>query len=201
MKVVVEFVRSTILGGLLFLVPLVAVLFVLGEAFKIARTVLAPVAQLFPFHPIAGVTGATLVAVAGLVLVCFLAGLIARTVVGRAIAEPLERTVLRRVPGYAFVRTVTRGLAGLQGDKDVVVALAWIEESWVLSFVLERHTSGLHTVFVPSAPTPAAGAVYYLPADRLRMLDVPVAKAVASIMSLGMGSRELLEGISIERSA
>jgi uncharacterized membrane protein len=136
-----------------------------------------------------------------MILVCFVAGLIARTGWGRTAAEPLERTVLRRVPGYAFVRTVTRGLAGLQGEKDVAVALAWIEDAWVLSFVLERHTSGLHTVFVPSAPTPAAGSVYYLPADRLRMLEVPVTKAVTSIMSLGMGSRELLEGVSVERPA
>jgi uncharacterized membrane protein len=155
MKVVVEFVRSTVLGGVVFLIPLVVVLLLLREALELAGTVFAPVARLFPLHPILGVTGATVVAVVGLIVVCFVAGLIARTAAGRAAAEPLERTVLRRVPGYAFVRTFTRGLAGLQGEKDVTVALAWIEDAWVLSFVLERHTSGLHTVFVPSAPTPA----------------------------------------------
>jgi uncharacterized membrane protein len=74
------------------------------------------------------------------------------------------------------------------------VALAWIEESSVLAFVMERHGNGLNTVFVPSAPTPAAGAVYYLPDDRLKLLDVPVQSAMGCITRLGLGSRELLAG-------
>ena len=50
------------------------------------------------------------------------------------------------------------------------VALARIEDAWMLSFVVERHASGLLTVFVPSAPTPAAGSVYYLTEDRVQHL-------------------------------
>jgi uncharacterized membrane protein len=81
----------------------------------------------------------------------------------------------------------------LESGSEVSVALARIEDAWVLSFVIERHASGLFTVFVPSAPTPAAGSIYYLTEDRLRPLDVPVSAAVACIMRLGVGSRELLE--------
>jgi uncharacterized membrane protein len=73
------------------------------------------------------------------------------------------------------------------------VALARIEDAWVLSFVVERHPSGLFTVFVPSAPTPAAGSIYYLTAERLKLLDVPVSTAVGCIMRLGIGSHELLD--------
>jgi hypothetical protein len=73
------------------------------------------------------------------------------------------------------------------------VALARIEDAWVLSFVVERHPSGLFTVFVPSAPTPAAGSIYYLTAERLKLLDVSVSTAVGCIMRLGIGSHELLD--------
>ena len=51
---------------------------------------------------------------------------------------------------------------------------------------------GLYTVFVPSAPTPAAGSIYYLPEDRIKILNVPVSSAVACVTRLGLGSRELL---------
>jgi uncharacterized membrane protein len=46
------------------------------------------------------------------------------------------------------------------------------------------------TVFVPSAPTPAAGSIYDLTEDRLKLLDVPVSAALGCIMRLGVGSHE-----------
>jgi uncharacterized membrane protein len=67
----------------------------------------------------------------------------------------------------------------------------------VLAFVMERHGNGLSTVFVPSAPTPAAGAIYYLPDSRLRLLDVPVSAAIACITTLGVGSRQLLARVQL----
>src|SRR5262249_60930466 len=87
---------------------------------------------------------------------------------------------------------LTHVMVGLQSGADVRAGLAWIEESWVLAFVMERHDNGLYTVFVPSAPTPAAGAIYYLPEDRVKVLDVPVSSAVACVTRLGLGSRDLL---------
>ena len=46
------------------------------------------------------------------------------------------------------------------------------------------------TVFVPSAPTPAAGSIYDLTEDRLKPLGVPVSAALGCIMRLGVGSHE-----------
>jgi uncharacterized membrane protein len=63
-----------------------------------------------------------------------------------------------------------------------------------MAFIVEEHPSGLLTVFVPSAPTPNAGSIYYLTEQQVKRIDVPVAAAVKCIMQLGVGSRELLEG-------
>jgi uncharacterized membrane protein len=197
MKALTEFVKTTLVGGLLFLAPLVLVVLLLGQAVKMIETALGPVVHLLPVTSVAGVAGATIAAALGLVALCFLAGLFARTRMARVVSGPLERVVLRRVPGYTFVKSVTGTFAGLEGAGEVSVALARIEDAWVLSFVLERHASGLSTVFVPSAPTPVAGSVYYLTEDRLRPLDVSVAAAIACMTRLGIGSRELLERASV----
>jgi uncharacterized membrane protein len=193
-RAVTQFVKTTVVGGALFLVPLVVILVILQHAVRLALIPLKPVAGFFPAHPIMGVASTTLVAIVGVIVLCFVAGLVARTMVGRTLGDQLEQLILRRVPGYTFLKAIGRGFAGIEGEHGVSVALARIEDAWVLSFVLERHASGLYTVFVPSAPTPAAGSVYYLTEDRLRMLDVPVTEAMSCVMSLGMGSRELLEG-------
>jgi len=193
MKAMTEFVKTTLAGGLLFLVPVVLTVLLVAKALQLAGQVLAPVSRLIPAEAIAGVVVRDLLAVTAVVALCFAAGLLVRTAVGRALGDRLERTVLGRMPGFTLVKSITRGMVGLESGSEVSVALARIEDAWVLSFVIERHASGLFTVFVPSAPTPAAGSIYYLTEDRLRLLDVPVSAAMACIMRLGVGSRELLE--------
>ena len=85
------------------------------------------------------------------------------------------------------MKNIVQGLAGLESGSELSVALARIEDAWVLSFVVERHAGGLFTVFVPSAPTPAAVSIYYLTEDRVKLLDVPVSTAIGCIMRLGIG--------------
>jgi uncharacterized membrane protein len=189
------FLKTTLVGGLLFVVPLMLIVVVIREAIRTTSEAIKPVVvKLIPVEYFGGIAIADLVAITAVVLLCLVAGLVLRTRLGQNVGGHVERLVLRRVPGFTLVQGVTRGLAGLQSDSDTKVALSWIEDAWVLSFILEKHSSGLYTVFVPSAPTPAAGTVYYLPEGRLKLIDVPVWAAVACVMRLGVGSRELLEG-------
>jgi uncharacterized membrane protein len=142
---------------------------------------------------VVGIAMAQVVAVCALLFVCFMAGVAIRTRAGARLNAQLEQLILRRVPGFTFVKSIAHGLAGLESGSELSVALARIEDAWVLSFVVERHTSGLFTVFVPSVPTPAAGSIYYLTEERLKLLDVPVSTAMGCIMRLGIGSHELLD--------
>ena len=49
-------------------------------------------------------------------------------------------------------------------------------------------------VFMPSAPTPAAGSVAVVPRTRVRRLHVPAGVAIATVTRLGMGLQSLLQG-------
>jgi len=51
---------------------------------------------------------------------------------------------------------------------------------------------GRFTIFVPSVPTPFAGAVYVLGPERVHMIDVPFTQAIKTITQWGSGSRELV---------
>jgi uncharacterized membrane protein len=193
MKAIIGFIKATMVGGILFLVPLLAVVLLLREAVAFAARILRPIARLLPAEHFAGIAAAELLAVVAIIVLCFMVGLFAELRLGRMLGGALERAVLRRIPGFTFLKSMMRGAAGLEANSDLSVALARIEDAWVLSFVVERHASGLSTVFVPSAPTPAAGSIYYLTEDRLKRLDVSVSAAVACIMRLGVGSRDLLD--------
>ncbi len=194
MKGLVDFVKTTVIGGLLFLVPAVLIVLLIKQAVLLARKILVPIEKLLPIENIAGVAVEHLVAIVLILAVCFAAGLAARTSPGAKLNAWLERAILRRVPGFGLIKRVTHEMANIESKSDFSVALARIEDAWVLSFIVEKLDSGLLAVFVPSAPTPAVGSIYYLTEDRVKRLDVPVASAIQCIMRLGVGSKELLEG-------
>jgi uncharacterized membrane protein len=83
-------------------------------------------------------------------------------------------------------------MAGEAGENVWKPALVEIEDALVPAFIMERHDDGRFTVFVPSVPTPLAGAVYILSATRVHPLDIPFAQAVQSISKWGSGSKALV---------
>jgi uncharacterized membrane protein len=143
---------------------------------------------------VAGVTIATLAAAGVLLSVALLAGLAAQTSAGKKIKDWLEYTIVGRMPGYSLLKGLVGGSADLERGKQAKPVLAWIEESWVYAFVMEVHADGNRTVFVPGAPSPLSGAIYFLPEDRIRPLDASTASVMASIHRLGLGSADILEG-------
>jgi uncharacterized membrane protein len=62
----------------------------------------------------------------------------------------------------------------------------------VPGFIIEDFEDGRYAVFVPSVPTPLAGAVYILENSRVHPIDVPFTKALTVISRWGQGSKELL---------
>jgi uncharacterized membrane protein len=196
MKTILDFVKTTVVGGVLFLLPLVVAILLLREAVRLTARVLEPLAQALPIKSVVGFAVVNLLAILALLLVAFLAGLLARTQPGIRFVRFLERIVLRHIPGYTLYKSMTRSF-GIETNSDVAVALAFIDDSWLLSFVIERHASGLLTVFVPSAPTPMSGMVYFLPEDRVRRVDAPVGAALRCLMQLGVGSAKLLDGVRL----
>jgi uncharacterized membrane protein len=196
MKTFIAFFKATIVGGVLFLLPLVLVLFLIQKALSLAGAALDPITRHLPNQTVLGVALGNIVAVLVLLMLCFLAGLAMRTKLGARFNARLERLASRRVPGFALAKSLTQGLAGLESDSGVRVALMRMEDAWVFAFVVERITGGLFAVFVPGAPNPASGSIYFVTEDRIRLLDIPVSKATRFIMRFGNGSREIFEGRS-----
>jgi uncharacterized membrane protein len=128
-------------------------------------------------------------------IVCFLIGIGVRTRVG-GIRNCMDRTLFERLPGYGLFRSLTRRLAG-QGRENVwKPALVQIEEALVPAFIIEVLADGRFTVFVPSVPTPLAGAVYIVSRERVHPLDVSFTQAIGTISRWGSGSKDLVATIT-----
>jgi uncharacterized membrane protein len=73
--------------------------------------------------------------------------------------------------------------------------LAEIEDALVSAFIVEELDDGRLTVFVPSVPTPLAGAVYILSRERVLLVDIPYTEAIKSVSRWGSGSKDLVAAI------
>jgi uncharacterized membrane protein len=188
MKPLREFVVTSLVGGLLIILPIYLSVLLLLKAMKAVGGLVQPVAKLLPeWVPAEQVLSFLLV-----LAVCFLVGAVARTPAGRAARQRLEKSLFEKIPGYALFRGLTQQLAG-NGEEHVwQPALAEIEEALVPAFIIEEFEDGRFTVFVPSAPTPFTGSVYILTPDRVHPLHVPFTHAVKSLTRWGSGSKELV---------
>lgn len=196
MKQSMQFILRTIVAGVLFLGPVLVLIVVIGHAIKAIGRVLAPVASSLPIKPMFGLAAPEIAAAILLVLVGFLAGLIAQTAIARRVRKTVEQLILSKVPGYTLFKAVAEGTLG-ETAGTLKVALANIDDAWLMAFIVEQHADGLLTVFVPSAPTPTAGSIYFLKEEQVRRIDVPVSAAIKCIMQLGVGSQALLKQAAV----
>lgn len=191
MRGLAEFTKTTLIGGVLVVLPLWISVLLLVKAVAGVFALLSPVTAQLP----ASMHLRNIVALLIVVAACFVAGLVVRTGPGLRAKNVLDRYMLERIPGYTLLRGLTGRITGREEGTTFAVALVEIEEALVPAFVVEEHADGSYTVFVPSVPTPAAGSVYILERARVHLVDVPFTQAVSVISKWGAGSRDLVEAM------
>ncbi len=190
MKKALAFVAKSVLAGLLVIVPIYLAVLVLLKGMKTVGKLVQPFAQLLPdWFPAEQALSLLLV-----LIICFLIGVAVRTRLGRGIRERIEKGFFERIPGYALFRSLTQRMAGDTRQNETVwkPALAEIEDALVPAFIIEEFEDGRYTVFVPSIPTPFAGAVYILDRKRVHPLDVPFTEALKVASRWGSGAKDLV---------
>jgi len=188
MKATREFLVNTLVGGVLILLPVYLAVVLLLKGVKSLVGLLQPIVKMLPDW----LPNENLLALLVVLLLCFVLGALVRTPVGRRVRERVEETFFGNLPGYDTIRSLTRRLAGQGDENEWKPAFAEIEDALVPAFIVEEHADGRLTIFVPSIPTPFAGAVYILERSRVHSVDVPFAHAVRSISRWGSGSKDLM---------
>jgi uncharacterized membrane protein len=191
MKAIIEFLKTTLVGGLLVVLPIWLSMLLLAKTLGTLSVLFKPIMDKLPDeaqHPL-------LLSALVLLLGCFAVGLLVRTSPGGLVKRFIQTHLLDHIPGYGVIRGMTQQLAHRDEEGAFAPCLAEIEEALVPAFIVERHDDGRLTVFVPSAPTPIAGSVYILAPERVHPLDVSLVKVMSCISKWGSGSGELLSAM------
>ena len=90
MKAIAQFLRTTTIGGVFFLAPIVVLIVILTKAFDFAKKGLDAVLVHFPAALELSPGAATALSILIFALVCLLAGLVAHTVIAKRLVDALE---------------------------------------------------------------------------------------------------------------
>ncbi|MGY0782619.1 hypothetical protein ACW7BC_32550 [Azospirillum argentinense] len=191
MRTLAEFTKTTLIGGVLIILPIYIAVLLLAKAVKGLLEMLAPVAGTLP----AGVEFRQAATIILLIAVCFSVGLVVRTGPGLRAKNAVEQAVLERLPGYTFFRGLAKRLTGRSEEHKLEPALVEIEEALVPALIVEKLEDGSYTVLVPSAPTPMAGSIYILPPERVHAVDIPFTTAIGVFTKWGTGAGEFVRAM------
>jgi uncharacterized membrane protein len=191
MRALAEFTKTTLIGGVLIILPIYVAVLLLLKAVTGLLDLLNPVAGSLP----AGVEFKKVAAIILLIAICFVVGLVVRTRSGVRAKNAFEEAVLEKLPGYTFFRGLAKRLTGSSEEQKLQPALVEIEEALVPALIVEALEDGSYTVLVPSAPTPMAGSIYILPYDRVHPVDIPLTKAIGVFSKWGTGAGEFVRAM------
>ncbi len=185
---------TTLIGGVVFLLPLIVVLYVLGQGLALTAHALQPLLALLPDKSIGGVTLASVAALALLLLLCFCAGLLARAAVGQAFAERFEARLQTLYPRYSVIKAMSQGLHGALGKQVLKPVLVRFDDHELIAFDIERLDDGRVVLYLPGAPDAWSGSVLLVAAERVQPLHIDAAELAKALQGLGRGTAALLRG-------
>jgi uncharacterized membrane protein len=187
------FVRTTLVGGIVFLIPAVIAVTVLGKALRLIGKISAPIAKRLGVERVAGMAVADLIAIAVLLLICFLAGLLARADFARRGMRILEEKLLWKVPGYAFVKSLASGITESEEDDRLLpVVLCRFDDVSQIGFEMERLPDGRAVVFLPDAPVPWSGSVVVMEPERVELVGTSTVRTARALRRFGVGMAGVL---------
>ena len=193
MKKIFDFVKTMVIGGVLFFIPLIILIVILQKAFQIAAVLVMPIIKLLNVTHIFGIGVEIIVAIAIILFILYLGGLISKTSRAKKAVKKIEDALLSKVPGYDMIKNMGESFVGFEGNTSISTVLARIEDAWQYGFLIEEIEGEQYAVYVPGAPNPMSGSVYILEKARIKKTNIPLQAAMKSLRGLGVGSNELLK--------
>lgn len=189
----IRLIGTTLYGGLVFLFPVVITVLLVGKAIDLVRMLVEPLARVLPVQSMLGLRAPYILAVVLLLLICLLAGYVARMAVAGRFMRGFESTYLQRIPAYAYLKTRADSLVEAEAIQDMRPCLVRFDDHWQVAFEIERLADERVVIYLPGAPDPWSGSVHVFTTERVTPLPLSVRSAGELMLRLGRGTAATLE--------
>ncbi|MBK9332659.1 MAG: hypothetical protein IPM96_09745 [Ignavibacteria bacterium] len=182
--------KTAFIKGIFVIIPLMFIVFILQGTIGILKELLQPFSNLLPARSLFGFGHTDFTVLVFLLIITVIVGFIQGDRNRAGVIKRIESFI----PGFSVVKKILGADGNSDLNKKVVSCLATIDDAWLFAFILETGKEGMLTVFVPSAPTPTSGNIYFMTEQQVKRLDIEPKEVFKCITQLGIGADKLLEG-------
>lgn len=185
MKSLINFIKTTITGGVLFLLPITLLYIVIHKAYLLLGQIAQPLIERTP-DLILGFSGARIVVLLLLLVLCFVSGLLFRHTITKKWIKKLEDNFICYLPGYTLMKSIAADALKQEVETKMIPVLVNDGDAYMIGFLTEE-ANGLCTVFMPGAPRHEEGEIKIFPSEFVSKINMPINTAVKSIKNFGKG--------------
>ena len=190
-----RFLKTSLLGGVVVILPVAILVSVTVWIFDLIASWIQPITNIVIKDTQTNEFIAESFVIILILAACFFVGVLVRTRLGGFFYRQVETRVLRLAPGYSMIKETVLQLFGSRKDSpfsSVALAQIFCNSTLATCFITDTHEDGSYTVFVPTGPNPTSGLIYHLEGKYVHPVDIPVQDAMRTIISCGAGSEKLI---------
>lgn len=194
MSTFLKFLKTTFVGGLFILLPLLLLQLMLTEIFQLLVALATPIADLFLSKEwVEAVNAPIILTIVLILLASLILGLLAKSKPGQVCGRWLERNTVGRIPLYGVLKSLAAKLIEIgEGSGFKPVMLLSGEGQKEFAYLIEEHGDGFATIMLPWAPTPLSGSVKIVAMNQLEMLDASLGDVTKVLSHWGTGAHALI---------
>jgi uncharacterized membrane protein len=200
LKQLKKFFRTTLIGGLVVILPITIFVVLAKLIFDFIRTFVEPITRIIDFGTITNRLLIDLIALAIIIGFCFFVGLFVQTRTGKILINYLDSQLLDRLPFYSTIKETVQQFTGAKKIpfSRVVMVNVFNTGTKMLGFISDEHADKKYTIFVPTGPNPTNGFIFIVDEDQLEFTDIKPEEAMRTIIAVGTGASKLFEGKQIK---
>ena len=107
------------------------------------------------------------------------------------VIDALESSVLSKIPAYDYLKQESASALGVAEIAELPVVFVPMEGGWQLGVQTETLSDGLVSIFVPGAPDPHSGSVFFFSTDTVRPAGIKLAAGLNCLRRCGAGASAL----------
>ncbi len=177
-------IRSIMLGGIFFLLPLLAAIVLFGRGIKLLLPLAHQLVDSLGIATLFGAATVLVVCVLLLLIVCYLSGLLLTRGLFSRWNSSVEEKLFLLFPGFQMLKYQ------LLDDDNVFIPASWKavlledDKSWRIAFITNRHGE-IISLYIPDAPRIDAGELRYTHERDCNYLPVTMKDAMRALINFG----------------
>jgi len=184
-----NFIRTTISGGIIFLIPVTVLFIIFKKAHEILSALAQPVFRFFPDSTF-GLPTKELIVIILLVAICLGAGMIFRLSATKKWMGKMEDRLFYNIPGYNMMKAMVEDTLTKNEANKIQIVLVEDGDELMIGFLSEENQNK-SVVFIPAAPEYKEGEIKVFDSSKVRKLNVKMNTVVKIIRNYGKGLLEI----------